>query len=66
MKFKVTFVDVIEAENIDEAYDDIRKMCRAIGEDNDVTVFKFKRVTHEALTESVLEDMSIEFLEDGE
>ena len=66
MKFKVTFVDVIEAENINEAYDDIRKMCRDIGEDNDVTVFKFKRVTHEALTESVLEDMSIEFLEDGE
>ena len=66
MKFKVTFVDVIEAENIDEAYDDIRKMCRDIGVDNDVTVFKFKRVTHEALTESVLEDMSIEFLEDGE
>ena len=66
MKFKVTFVDVIEAENIDEAYDNIRKMCRDIGEDNDVTAFKFKRVTHEALTESVLEDMSIEFLEDGE
>ena len=41
MKFKVTFVDVIEAENIDEAYDDIRKMCRDIGEDNDVTLFKF-------------------------
>ena len=66
MKFKVTFVDVIEAENINEAYDDIRKMCRDIGEDNDVTVFKFNRVTPEALTESVLEDMSIEFLEDGE
>ena len=66
MKFKVTFVDVIEAENIDEAYDDIRKMCRDIGEDNDVTAFEFKQVTPEALTESVLEDMSIEFLEDGE
>ena len=42
--YRITFVDVIKAENIDEAYDDIRKMCRDIGEDNDVTPFEFEEV----------------------
>ncbi len=66
MKFKVTFEDVIEAETKEQAYDEMIKYCFDVHNNEDVTAFKFKEVTPEALTESVLEDMSIEFLEDGE
>jgi hypothetical protein len=66
MKYKVTFEDVIEAETKEQAYDEMVKYCYEVGFNRDVTAFKFKEVTPEALTESVLEDMSIELLEDGE
>ena len=74
MKYKVTFEDVIEAETKEQAYDEMVKYCYEVGFNRDVTAFKFheqrgvllKEVTPEALTESVLEDTSNEFLEDGE
>ena len=79
MKFKVTFEDVIEAETKEQAYDEMVKYCYEIGFNRDVSAFEFEEVTSDtpsplhsygeaarALTESVLEDMSIDFLEDGE
>ena len=67
MKFKVTFEDVIEAETEEDAYDEMIKYCYEIGFNADVTAFNFeeiKQVTSEALTESVLEDISNDYLED--
>jgi hypothetical protein len=71
MKFKVTFNDEFEAESEEGAHQQLRdyleSLCDTIGHlPIDIEAFEFEEVTPEALTESVLEDMSIEFLEDGE
>jgi len=42
-KYKVTFIDVIEAEDVVEAYEQIRQMCADMGDD--VTPFEFEEVT---------------------
>ena len=69
MKFKVTFNDEFEAESEEGAYQQLRdyleSLCDTIGHlPIDIEAFEFEEVTPEALTESVLEDMSNEFLDD--
>ena len=69
MKFKVTFNDEFEAESEEGAQQQLRdyleSLCDTIGHlPIDIEAFQFEEVTPEALTESVLEDMSIEFLDD--
>jgi hypothetical protein len=69
MKFKVTFNDEFEAESEEGAEQQLRdyleSLCDTIGHlPIDIEAFEFEEVTPEALTESVLEDMSNEFLDD--
>jgi hypothetical protein len=69
MKFKVTFNDEFEAESEEGAEQQLRdyleSLCDTIGHlPIDIEAFQFEEVTPEALTESVLEDMSNEFLDD--
>ena len=69
MKYKVTFNDEFEAESEEGAEQQLRdyleSLCDTIGHlPIDIEAFQFEEVTPEALTESVLEDMSIEFLDD--
>ena len=69
MKFKVTFNDEFEAESEEGAVEQLREYIESLNDTIghipiDVSAFEFEEVTPEALTESVLEDMSIEFLND--
>jgi len=43
-KFKVTFIDYIEAESEEDAYDNVRDFCAQIYNSGDVTAFKFEEV----------------------
>ena len=43
-KFKVKFVDVIEAESEEEAYDNVLDYCAKVYNSGDVTAFQFEEV----------------------
>lgn len=43
-KFKVTFIDVIEAETEMDAVNEIRDMCDLVAINGDVTAFKFEEI----------------------
>ena len=68
-KFKVTFNDEFEAESEEGAVEQLREYIESINDTIghipiDVSAFEFEEVTPEALTESVLEDISNEYLDD--
>ena len=46
-KFKVTFLDVIEAETEVDAYDEIIEMSRDVANNGDVTAFQFEELKEE-------------------
>ena len=46
-KFKVKFIDVIEAESEEEAYDNVRDFCAEIYNSGDVTAFEFEEVVED-------------------
>ena len=43
-KFKVTFIDYIEAESEEEAYKNILNFCAMVYNSSDVTAFKFEEI----------------------
>ena len=43
-KFKVTFIDYIEAESEEDAYDNVLDYCAEVYNSRDVTAFKFQEV----------------------
>ena len=43
-KFKVTFLDIIEAETEVDAFDEIIKMSKDGADNGDVTAFEFKEL----------------------
>ena len=43
-KFKVTFIDYIEAESEEDAYDNVLDYCAEVYNSGDVTAFKFEEV----------------------
>jgi hypothetical protein len=69
-KFRVTFCDEFEAESEEGAVKQLREYIESLNDTIghipiDVSAFKFERVHPlEALTESVLEDISFEYLDD--
>ena len=69
-KFRVTFCDEFEAEYEEGAVKQLREYIESLNDTIghipiDVSAFKFERVhILEALTESVLEDISFEYLDD--
>jgi len=46
-KFKVKFIDVIEAKSEEEAYDNVRDFCAKIYNSGDVTAFEFEEVVED-------------------
>ena len=58
-------VNAFRWEPMEGIPDNIASTCKTYAEMG-VEVNEIRKATPEALTESVLEDMSIEFLEDGE
>ena len=69
-KFRVTFCDEFEAESEEGVERQLREYIESLNDTIghipiDVSAFEFEEVHYlEALTESVLEDMSNEFLDD--
>ena len=68
-KFRVTFCDEFEAESEEGAVEELREYIESLNDTIghipiDVSAFEFEEVTPEALTESVLEDISNEYLGD--
>ena len=68
-KFKVTFNDEFEAESEEGAVEQLREYIESLNDTIghipiDVSAFEFEEVTPEVLTESVLEDISNEYLDD--
>ena len=47
MKVRVTFEDVIEAENLEQVYDVMIEYCNEIAKYEDVTGFKFEPLPDE-------------------
>ena len=46
-KFKVRFIDIIESESEEEAYDNVRDFCAEIYNSGDVTAFDFEEVVED-------------------
>ena len=44
-KFKVTFIDIIEAPTEKEAYDQMSQFCFEVAKSRDVTAFAFEELT---------------------
>ena len=68
-KFKVSFNYEFEAESEEGAVEELREYIESLNDTIghipiDVSAFEFEEVTPEALTESVLEDISNEYLGD--
>ena len=68
-KFRVTFCDEFEAESEEGAVEQLREYIESLNDTIghipiDISDFEFEEVTPEALTESVLEDISNEYLDD--
>ena len=68
-KFRVTFCDEFEAESEEGAVEQLREYIESLNDTIghipiDVSAFEFEEATPEALTESVLEDISNEYLGD--
>ena len=68
-KFRVTFCDEFEAESEEGVERQLREYIESLNDTIghipiDVSAFEFEEVTPEALTESVLEDISNEYLDD--
>jgi len=47
MKVEVTFKDIIEAEDLEQAYDDIIKYLSEVVKYEDLTTFSFEEVEEE-------------------
>tara|TARA_R110000796_G_C14230516_1_gene395910 strand:+ start:328 stop:513 length:186 start_codon:yes stop_codon:yes gene_type:complete len=52
MKIKVTFEDIIEVEDEEQAYDLMIEYCHEIAKNEDVTAFNFEEVK-ETLTSNI-------------
>ena len=68
-KFRVTFCDEFEAESEEGVERQLREYIESLNDTIghipiDISDFEFEEVTPDALTESVLEDISNEYLDD--